>query len=85
MGISKQAVGQLVKELEAMGMVGRVPDPEDGRAHLVTFTETGRLWLVKGLGVLKEVEGEVLSWLGCDQVEQLKRLLQTIVHHLERE
>ena len=37
MGVSKQAVGQLVSELEQMGALERVPDPSDGRARLVRF------------------------------------------------
>src|SRR5438270_11986341 len=40
-GVSKQAVGQLVDELVAVGMLARAPDPDDGRAHLVRFTDAG--------------------------------------------
>src|SRR5256885_13963788 len=40
-GITKQAVGQLVDDLIALGLVEREPDPLDGRAHLVRFTDDG--------------------------------------------
>src|SRR5690606_5309316 len=37
MGISKQAVQQLVDELVAEGIVERVPDPADARGRIVRF------------------------------------------------
>ena len=47
MGISKQAVQQLVDELVAEGIVERAPDPEDGRGRIVRFTS-------RGIGALEE-------------------------------
>jgi DNA-binding MarR family transcriptional regulator len=61
LGISKQAVGQLVDELEEMGMLERVADPEDGRAKLVRFTEAGKQGILHGLSVLRELECELAS------------------------
>src|SRR5262245_41908291 len=40
-GISKQAIGQLVDELERQGVVAREPDPDDGRALRVRYTDRG--------------------------------------------
>ena len=40
-GHSKQAVGEFVCDLEAMGYVERVPDPLDGRAKIIRLTERG--------------------------------------------
>src|ERR1700730_14612078 len=34
-GVTKQAIGPIVRELEAMGYVRTQPDPKDGRAKLV--------------------------------------------------
>src|SRR4051812_480424 len=41
-GISKQAVGALLADLEAWGVAERVPDPADGRASLVRLTAAGQ-------------------------------------------
>jgi DNA-binding MarR family transcriptional regulator len=41
-GMSHQAMGELVGELEERGLVERVPDPSDGRARLVRLTDEGR-------------------------------------------
>ena len=40
-GLTKQAVGEAVAELERKGYVERVPDPEDGRAKIIKLTQRG--------------------------------------------
>src|SRR5215212_8604531 len=44
-GMSKQAMGDLVDQCEAWGLVLREPDPHDTRARLVRFTTAGLAWL----------------------------------------
>ncbi len=66
-----------------MGIVKRIPDPEDGRARLVVFTDQGRASMVEGLGVLKEVEREATRNLGASAIEQLKHHLEELMVHLE--
>lgn len=44
-GMSKQAMGDLVDQCEAWGLVRRDSDPQDKRARRVVFTETGLAWL----------------------------------------
>ena len=44
-GMSKQAMGDLVNQCEAWGLVTREADPYDKRARRVLFTESGLLWL----------------------------------------
>jgi DNA-binding MarR family transcriptional regulator len=44
-GMSKQAMGDLVQQCEAWGIVARAPDHRDARARLVCFTEAGLQWL----------------------------------------
>ena len=41
-GVTKQAVGQLVDDLAALGMVERISDPTDKRAKRVRFSRRGR-------------------------------------------
>lgn len=47
LGVTKQAVGRLVGELEAAGLLRREPDPADGRAWLVRFTPAGLRYVVR--------------------------------------
>lgn len=84
MGLSKQAVGQLVGELEAMGAVERVPDPSDGRAKLVRFCQrNGKLVLFDGLAVLVEFEAELAEELGRERLDTLHEHLEALVDTLE--
>jgi DNA-binding MarR family transcriptional regulator len=41
LGVTKQAAGQLVDELEQKGYVRREPHPHDARARLVVLTQRG--------------------------------------------
>ncbi len=83
MGTSKQAVGQLVADLERLGVLSKIPDPKDGRARLVVFTPEGQDLLVRGLSVLKEVELGVTQAVGADKIERLKRDLECIIDYFE--
>ncbi len=40
--LDKGAVSRVVRQLEGLGMVERVPDPDDGRAQLLQLTATAR-------------------------------------------
>lgn len=44
-GMTKQAMGDLVTQCEAWGLVQRTPDQSDARARRIVFTETGLAWL----------------------------------------
>ncbi|MCR9164892.1 MAG: MarR family winged helix-turn-helix transcriptional regulator [Nannocystaceae bacterium] len=84
MGMSKQAVGQLVGELEAMEVVERVPDPSDGRAKLVRFCQRdGKLVLFEGLAVLIEFEAELAEQLGRERIDALHAQLTALLDVLE--
>jgi DNA-binding MarR family transcriptional regulator len=84
-GITKQAVGQLVDELEAMGLFERVPDETDARAKLVRFTARGRRELHRGLAVLAEVEEELAVAVGRAKLRALHEALLALHDHLVRE
>jgi DNA-binding MarR family transcriptional regulator len=78
-GISKQAIGRLVSELEAIGYVVRVPDPADGRATLITYTPTGWQFLQDASWIKREIEAEYTALLGAGGMENLRALLATLL------
>lgn len=75
LGISKQAVSQLVDDLEAFGVVARVNDPEDARARRVVFTDRGKKGLLEGLAVLKGLEAELVNEVGSQRMKNLREAL----------
>ncbi|HEX9102281.1 MAG TPA: MarR family transcriptional regulator [Polyangia bacterium] len=83
-GISKQAVGQLVDDLVALGMLARVPDPLDGRAQLVRFTDEGIAQLLVGLDVLDEIEIDLGGDVGAGALDRLRQGLAKLLPALER-
>ena len=83
MGISKQAVGQLVDDLEAMGAVERVRDPSDGRAKLIRFSREPGATLLDGLAALRGFEAELEEALGARKMRSLHRDLTALLRVLE--
>jgi DNA-binding MarR family transcriptional regulator len=83
LGVTKQAAGELVAELEAMGVLERVPDPSDGRAKLIRFSARGRQGLLQGLGVLRAIEHELAGRLGPRRMLGLHGTLLDLVAELE--
>jgi DNA-binding MarR family transcriptional regulator len=57
-GMSKQAMGDLVDQCEAWGLVAREADPHDTRARLVRFTSTGLAWLKGFEEAVSQAEAE---------------------------
>lgn len=82
LGITRQAVGQLVDDLEEMGAVARVPDPRDGRAKRVVFTAAGRTSILQGLNHLKSLEPELARVLGVRRLKSLRESLLLLHDHL---
>ncbi len=79
LGVSKQAAGQLVDELEEMGFVERARDPGDARAKLVRFSKRGQKSLFEGLAVLGELEVELRAIAGAAQLRVVREVLAAVV------
>jgi DNA-binding MarR family transcriptional regulator len=77
-GMTKQAFGEHVANVEALGYVARTPDPEDGRAKLVVPTSRGREALILGRQIFAEIEREWAEAIGVERVAGLRETLQEI-------
>ena len=71
-GLTKQAIGEAVDELERLGYVTRVPDPLDRRAKIIKLTELGLDGCLKGRRVFAQIEREWADELGEDLVAALR-------------
>jgi DNA-binding MarR family transcriptional regulator len=83
LGITKQAVSQLVDDLEQLGVLARTTDPDDARARRVVFTERGRQGLLEGLQVLQDLEAELGRHIGKGRMEGLREALLALLERLE--
>ena len=65
-GMSKQAMGDLVDQCGAWNLVRREPDPQDARARIVRFTETGQHWLQAHREAVHQAEQEFRQEVGAE-------------------
>lgn len=82
-GITKQAVGQLVDDMEALGIMTRIADPDDGRAKRVCFTEAGKASMLDGLAHLAQVDDVLRDRVGTTTMDTLHRALLELVDQLD--
>jgi DNA-binding MarR family transcriptional regulator len=76
--MSKQAMNQLLRSLEALGYLARSDAPDEGRARLVHMSKRGRAAYAKMQDILREIEREWRAELGPREFAQLKNLLSRV-------
>jgi DNA-binding MarR family transcriptional regulator len=74
-GMSKQAMNQLLRSLEALGYIVRSDAPDQGRARIVRLTKRGRGAYAKIHEILRDIEREWSAELGPKRFTKLKALL----------
>jgi DNA-binding MarR family transcriptional regulator len=74
-GMSKQAMAELVADAERLGYLQRSPDPTDGRAKIIQFSERGWKAVDTAITALGEIEDELTSRLGEPAVRRLRKIL----------
>lgn len=79
LGVSRQAVAQMIRGLERRGYVIRVPDPVDARAKIIDLTPRGhRVIHVIRCGAM-ELQEEWRSRLGDERFVELQETLKTLI------
>ena len=79
-GLAQPTITILIRRLEDRGLVTRTRQSGDGRAVLVTVTESGHLALELYRGRLRAVLGEHLAEITDEQVEALATATETLGH-----
>jgi DNA-binding MarR family transcriptional regulator len=81
-GITRQSMGEIVRELVDLGVVTMAPDPTDRRAKLVTYTEAGMRQVEAGNAHIARFEARMRDELGDEGYERLREGLRTVVEVL---
>ena len=81
-GVTKQAMSQLIRELEKRGYVEQVADPTDTRAKLVRLTERGVALRQGCLEVRAELQRLAAAALGADALARLQTDLGALARAL---
>ena len=84
-GITRQSMGEVIRDLVDLGIVEMTPDPSDRRAKLVTYTERGREETMQGYNHIVEFEDRMIAELGEEAYEHLRLGLEKISEILEEE
>jgi DNA-binding MarR family transcriptional regulator len=83
-GMTKQAMGELVRHLEAGGYLRRDPDPRDGRAQLVRPTRRGWDCIAAARTIVADLERELAERWGGEPLEALRTALGELNAQLRR-
>lgn len=83
-GVTKQAMSQLVRELEKRGYVEQAPDPTDTRAKIVRLTARGVALRAACAEVRRELQAMAAAALGEDRLLSLQQDLARLQATLTR-
>jgi DNA-binding MarR family transcriptional regulator len=79
--MTAQSMGDHVSELERLGYVVRIPDPQDRRARLIKPTSRGISAMMFAREALREIEAAWAEAVGEQQVADLRATLEAIRLH----
>jgi DNA-binding MarR family transcriptional regulator len=78
LGISKQAAGKTIDNLERLGYLRREPDPEDRRQKVVVLSDRGYDMLARSARIFDELRARWALQLGEDQLRLFEADLRKI-------
>jgi DNA-binding MarR family transcriptional regulator len=84
-GVTKQAIGQVIDDLERRGFVTRTEDPDDRRARLIKLRASGRRVIASARDVIQAIEARVLEDVGPEDVAAAQRALASLAKHAGQE
>ena len=76
--MTKQSVGEFASDLEQLGYLERVPDPNDGRAKIIRLTDQGRRAYWIGRQLIDELEHEWGERYGEERIAALRGGLEVV-------
>jgi DNA-binding MarR family transcriptional regulator len=78
-GITRQSMGELIREMVGLGILEMGPDPTDRRAKLVTYTEAGLAQAREGRRHLAALEDRFAEEFGAAEYETTRSVLERLV------
>jgi DNA-binding MarR family transcriptional regulator len=84
-GVTRQAAGQLLAEIERCGYVERRPAHDDARATVVHFTPRGRHLLATVFTIVEKIEAEFAEIIGRDEFDRVRVGLARIADAIDPE
>lgn len=79
-GMTKQSMGDLIRELEAQGYVERSTDPSDKRAVIIKMVQNNGSFLSDAVAIMAEIQAEYAAALGGNGLDDLRGLLKLLLN-----
>ncbi|TQK73108.1 MULTISPECIES: MarR family winged helix-turn-helix transcriptional regulator [unclassified Nocardioides] len=76
--ITRQSMGEAVRDLVRLGILEMVPDPSDGRAKLVTYTAYGKEVAQAGFDHITDLDRRFRAELGDEEYDAARRVLERV-------
>ena len=77
LGISRQAISQMLAEMQNNGLLELEPDPTDRRAQRVSFSRRSSRLRDDAMHILESIETELAKRLGKRRMDALREALAT--------
>ncbi|HWJ66292.1 MAG TPA: MarR family winged helix-turn-helix transcriptional regulator [Nocardioides sp.] len=77
-GITRQSMGEVVRDMVRLGLLEMAPDPSDRRAKIVRFTEHGKVVAQAGFDHILALEDALREELGEADLETTRRVLRRV-------
>jgi DNA-binding MarR family transcriptional regulator len=81
--VTRQAMSQVVAELEGLGILEQVPDPSDGRAKVIRYTARGERGYAVAESVFAAMERRHADAVGDRALSATRRVLAAIAQTSE--
>ncbi len=78
LGVTRQAMSQLLSEMAARGLVDLLPDPDDRRAQRVVSSASGEAIREAARSTLRELEQELEDRVGAKAMTALRAALREV-------
>ena len=82
-GVTRQAAGQLLAEIEKAGFATTKPDPEDGRATIAMFTPRGKKLLANVVEIVDAFEASLAAHVPPREYDALFSSMTAIANALD--
>jgi len=83
-GITRQSMGEVIREMVALDILEMRPDPEDKRAKLVTYTDHGLAVAGDGRRHIIDLEQRFAEEFGPEDYAVARKVIEQIVDLLDR-
>ena len=78
-GVTRQSMGELVREMVDLGILQMTPDPEDRRAKLVSYTPAGLSQARSGRAHILDLEQRFIEEFGAADYQTARDVLERLV------